>query len=152
MPKACHKRLYKHIQVVLRKRRLQKTGNNRKMSNTQKIKLPKRCGKCFWKHIKAVLRKKQLIFEKWDHFEKCKKWQQCKCYSPCKILKTMKLPKICEKRLFKIYYSIHNLYNIFEPNHFAIAFHPFIFMEAFKMVSFLKHLAFSEWLFCTELL
>ena len=64
----------------------------------------------------------------------------------------MKLPKICEKRRFKIYYSIHNLYNIFEPNHFAIAFHPFILMEAFKMVSFLEHLAFSEWLFCTELL
>ena len=77
LPKICEKRFYKHIRVVLCKKRLEKTANIRKMrafpkgpktatlkkryspckilSLGQKIKLPKTCEKRFYKHIRVVL-------------------------------------------------------------------------------------------------
>ena len=82
LPKTCEKRFYKHFQVVLCKKPLQKTANIRKMrafwkwpkmatmqrlyspckilTLGQKIKLPKTCEKRFYKHFQVVLCKKQL--------------------------------------------------------------------------------------------
>ena len=82
MPKTCDKRLYKHITVVLCKKRLQKTANIRKIrpfwklakmptmqrlwpfckmvSLGQKLKMPKTCDKRLYKHITVVLCKKRL--------------------------------------------------------------------------------------------
>ena len=82
LPKTCEKRFYKHIKVVLCKKRLQKKQlifekwehfeNGQKwpqckgyspckiLSLGQKIKLPKTCEKRFYKHIKVVLCKKRL--------------------------------------------------------------------------------------------
>ena len=48
--------------------------------------------------------KKHLIFEKWDDNENGQKWPLCKGCSLCKMVSLghkLKLPKICEKRLFK---------------------------------------------------
>ena len=48
--------------------------------------------------------KKNLIFEKWKDNENGEKWPLCKGYSLCKMVslgQKLKLPKICEKRLFK---------------------------------------------------
>ena len=102
LPKACKKRFYKHIKVVLCKKRLEKTANIRKMraflklkkwpqrkgyspcrihSLGQKVKLPKTCEKRFYKHTEAVLCKKQLILEKREQFKNCQKWPQCKGYT-----------------------------------------------------------------------
>ena len=39
LPKTCEKRFYKHIQVVLRKKRLEETANTEKMRTV--LKLPK---------------------------------------------------------------------------------------------------------------
>ena len=81
--KTCQNRFYKHITVVVCKKRLEKAANIRKMraffkcpkvatmqrlyiapckilSLGQKIKLPKVCEKAFYKHIKIVLCKKRL--------------------------------------------------------------------------------------------
>ena len=78
LPKTCKKCCYKHIQVILCKKRLQKTAHIRKMgvfwkwpqykgyspckilSLGQKIKLPKTCEKRLYKHIQVVLCKKRL--------------------------------------------------------------------------------------------
>jgi len=89
LPKTCRKRFYKHIKVVLCKKRLEKAANIRKMrafkndqkgpqskgyspskilSMGQKIKLPKTCEKRFYKHIEVVLCKRQL--EKAAHIRK----------------------------------------------------------------------------------
>ena len=73
LPKTCQKRFYKHIRVVLCKKRLQKTAN--------------------------II----ILFEEWEHFENGQKWPQCKDYSPCKILslgQKIKLRKTCEKHLY----------------------------------------------------
>ena len=81
LPKTCEQRPYKHIRVVLCKKRLQKTANIRKMrtflkwpkiaqsrgyspckilSLGQNRKLPKTCEKRPYKHIRVVLCKKGL--------------------------------------------------------------------------------------------
>ena len=81
MPKRCEKRLYKHIKVVLCKKRLEKKANIRKMrafsklqematmqafspckilSFGQKLNMPKRCEKRLCNHFKVALCKKRL--------------------------------------------------------------------------------------------
>ena len=79
MPKRCEKRLYDYIKVVLCKKPLHKTPNNRKrqhfengqnwprcmgfnpckiVSLAQKLKMPKRCEKLLYDYITVVLCKK----------------------------------------------------------------------------------------------
>ena len=127
LPKTCGKRLYKHITVVLCKKRMEETANNRKMrrfwklkkwplckgyslckmvSFRQKIKLPKTCGKRIYKHIKVVLCKKRMEqtanIRKMRRFWKVEKWPLCKGYSLCKMVsfrQKIKFPKTCGKRL-----------------------------------------------------
>ena len=123
LPKTCEKRFYKHIKVVLCKKRLEKRANIRKtraflkwpqckgyspcnmLTFRQNLQLPKTCEKRFYKHMKVVLCKRQL--EKAANIRKTRaflKWPQCKGYSPCKILKLsqkIKLPKTCEKCFYK---------------------------------------------------
>ena len=127
--KTCEKRLYKHVTIVLCKRRLEKTASIRiterfrklekwplckgyslsiKPSLAQTLKLPKTCVKQLKKHITAVLfktrSKKHLIFEKWDDFENRQKWPLCKRYSLWKMVglrQNKKLLKRCEKLLYK---------------------------------------------------
>ena len=129
LPKTCEKLFYKHIKDVLCKKRLQKTINIREMrrfwkleksrqckdyslwkivSLGQKIKLPKTCGKLFYKHIKDVLCKKRLQktinIREMRRFWKLEKSRQCKGYSLWKVVslgQKIKLPKTCEKLLYK---------------------------------------------------
>ena len=129
-PKTCEKRFYKHLKVVLSKKRLEKTANIRKMRAF--LKWPKKVtvqrlkpmqnapfrskNKIAWNMQKTFPQtpkscsmqknglEKQLIFEKWEPFENGQKRSQCKGYSPCKIInlgQKMKLPKTCEKRFYK---------------------------------------------------
>ena len=128
LPKTCEKPLYKHIRVVLCKKRLQKTANIRKMrgflikaKNGHNAKAIAHAKYSVWvkkknsfKHTKHVSTNtlelfyakngstKQLILVKWEHFENGQKWPQCKGYSPCKVLslgQKIKLRKTCEKPL-----------------------------------------------------
>ena len=130
MPKTGDTRLYKHIRLVLWKKRLQKTGNIWemrpfwKLAKTatmqrlwplqsgqfgSKIKIPKKhvkngCRSTFQLYYAKNGPKKQLIFEKWDHFENWQKWPLCKGYSLCRMVSfgpKLKMPKICDKRLYK---------------------------------------------------
>ena len=80
MPETCDKRLYKHIRLVLCKKRLQK----------------------------LVLRKKRLqkAANIWEMrpFSKLPKPPKCKGYSLCKMVtlaQKLKMPKTCDKRLYK---------------------------------------------------
>ena len=63
----------------------------------------------FYKNIRVVLCQKTApknsqYSKNKSIYENGQKWPQCKGYSPCKILslgQQMKLPKTCEKRLYK---------------------------------------------------
>ena len=127
LPKRFGKRLYKHITVVLCKKRMEETANNRKVrrfwnlkkwplckgcslfkmvSFRQKIKLPKTCGKRLYKHITVVLCKKRMEEtannEEMRRLWKFEKWPLCKGYSLCKMVsfrQKIKLPKRFGKRL-----------------------------------------------------
>ena len=129
LPKTCGKRLYKHITVVLCKKRMEETANIGKMkrfwklekwplckgyslckvvSFRQKVKLPKTCGKRLYKHITVVLWKKRMEetanIRKMRPFWKLEKWPLLKGYSLCKVVsfpQKIKLPKTCGKRLYK---------------------------------------------------
>ena len=121
MLKTCEKRLYKHVTIVLCKRRLEKTANIRKTGRfgklekwplckgyslskmptlAQTLKLLKTCVKRLQKHITAVLfktrSKKHLIFEKWDDFENRQKWPLCKGCSLCKMVGLRQNKKIAK--------------------------------------------------------
>ena len=105
LPETCGKRLYKHITVVLCKKRMEETANIRKMrrfwklekwplckgyslckmvSFRQKIKLPERCGKGLYKHITVFPCKTRMEetanIEKMRPFWKLQKWPLCKGY------------------------------------------------------------------------
>ena len=109
--KTCGKRLYKHITVVLCKKRMEQTANIRKMrrfwklekwplckryslckmvSFRQKIKLPERCGKRLYKHITVVLCRKRMEetanIRKMRRFWKLEEWPLWKGYSLCKMV------------------------------------------------------------------
>ena len=103
--KTCGKQPYKHIKVVLCKKRMKETANIPEMrqfwklekwplckgyslckmvSFRQKIKLPERCGKGLYKHItvfpcKTRMEEKANI-EKMRPFWKLQKWPLCKGY------------------------------------------------------------------------
>ena len=126
-PKTCGKRPYKHITVVLWKKRMQETANIRKIrrfwklekwplckgyslckmvSFRQKIKFPKTCGKRPYKHIRVVLCKNRVEEKanigKIRRFWKLEKWPLCKGYSLCKMIsfrQKIKLPERCGKQL-----------------------------------------------------
>ena len=128
-PKTCGKRPYKHITVVLCKKRVEETANIPKMrrfwklenwqlckgyslckmvSFRQKIKFPKTCGKRPYKHIKVVLCKNRVEetanIRKLRRFWKLEKWPLCKGYSLCKMVsfrQKIKFPKTCGKRPYK---------------------------------------------------
>ena len=130
MPKTCDKRLYKHIRLLLRKKRLQKAANIwemgpfrklAKMATMQglypllngqfgsKIKIAESMRKtAVDAHYSCIMQKtapkKQLTFEKWDHFEIWQKWPQCKGYSLCKVVilgQKLKFREKCEKELWR---------------------------------------------------
>ena len=131
MPKRCETRLYDQIKVVLRKKRLQKTPNigikesslimaryrprcmgyspckmlslGQKLKNAKKV----RNSGCTTK-LKLFCAKngskKHLILEKREQFENGQNRPRCMGYSPCKMLslgQKLKMPKRCEKRLFR---------------------------------------------------
>ena len=130
MPETCLKYLYKHMKVVLFKKRLQKTANIRKMrpswklpkcpqckgyspcktlSLGQKMKFDETCQRQLYKHNKVVLCKKRL--QKTASIQKMRLlWKlpkmatMQKLYSPCKALslgQKINLPKTCQKHLYK---------------------------------------------------
>ena len=129
LPERCGKHLYKHITVVLCRKRMEETANNRKMRRflkggkmatmqsyslckmvrfRQKIKLPKTCGKRLYKHITVVLWKKRMEettnIRKMRRFWKLEKWPLCKGYSLWKMIRfreKIKLPKTCGKHLYE---------------------------------------------------
>ena len=111
LPERCGKRLYKHITVVLCRKRMEETANIRKMrrfwklekwplckryslckmvSFRQKIKLPERCGKRLYKHITVVLCRKRMEetanIRKMRRFWKLEEWPLWKGYSLCKMV------------------------------------------------------------------
>ena len=105
LPETCQNHLYKHIKVLLCKKRLEKTANIQKVRSSwklpkmaqckgyspcktlslgQKIKLPETCQKHLYKHTKVVVCKKRLKktanIRKLRPFWKLPRMAQCRGY------------------------------------------------------------------------